>query len=145
MSDDSKHEYDVAKFIGNQHLIDIREIKNHQRNITFQFIIISLALSGLIKLENITVCHFGLKIVISIFAFIVIGFILIFQQSLSDFRNKIYQIWTQPYFQHAMNKGFLSVNKKNPERYLSFWHQFYYPLIYIFLISMVTIALWFVL
>ncbi len=49
----SSQNFEVAKFIGNQHLIDIREIKNHQRNITFQYILIALAIAGLTKIEQI--------------------------------------------------------------------------------------------
>ena len=36
---EDNHEFDSAIFIGGQHLADIREIKNHQRSITFQFLL----------------------------------------------------------------------------------------------------------
>ena len=134
---ESTHNYDVAKFIGNQHLADIRDIKNQQRNITFQYIVIVIAISGLLKLNYIDVCHFWIKAIIIVFAVFVSGSILQFQKSLSDFRKRIYNIWKQPYFKHAMNADFLSVDKKNPEKYTSFWYQFYYPIIYISLILFV--------
>ena len=55
---EDNHEFDSAIFIGGQHLADIREIKNHQRSITFQFLLIAIAIAGLSKLEQITICIF---------------------------------------------------------------------------------------
>ncbi len=60
----SSHNFEVAKFIGNQHLTDIREIKNHQRNITFQYILIALAIAGLTKIDHIDVSNFWIKAII---------------------------------------------------------------------------------
>jgi hypothetical protein len=137
----SSHDFEVAKFVGSQHLTDIREIKNHQRNITFQYILIAIAIAGLTKIDQIKVCHLWIKAIVTVFALIVIVFILLFQKSLSNFRRRIYKIWEQPYFKHAMEKEFLNVDKNNPGKYFSFWYQFQYPLIYMFLVLMVMIAL----
>lgn len=138
----SSHYFEVAKFVASHHLTDIREIKNHQRNITFQYILIAIAIAGLTKIDQIGVCHLWIKVIITFFAFIVIVFILMFQKSLSNFRRCVYNIWEQPYFQHAKENQFFTVDaEKNPQNYFSFWYQFRYPLIYMFLVLMVMIAL----
>ena len=137
----SPHHFEVAKFIGIQHLTDIREIKNSQRNITFQYILIAIAIAGLTKIDQIEVCHSWIKAIIMVFALIVIGFVLAFQKSLSNFRKRVYNIWEQPYFKHAIENEFLNIDKNEPEKYFSFWYQFQYPLVYMFLVLMVMISL----
>ena len=141
----SSHNFEVAKFIGNQHLTDIREFKNHQRNITFQYILIALAIAGLTKIEQIDVCHFWIKAIIVAFGLIVLVFIVQFQKSLRDSRLRINNIWEEPYFNYAMEKEFLNVDKKNPKKYVSFWYQFQYPLVYMLLVIMVMISLLYIL
>jgi hypothetical protein len=141
----SSHNFEVEKFIGNQHLTDIREIKNHQRNITFQYILITLAIAGLTKIDQINDCNFGIKATIVIFGLIVIGFIWTFQKSLSESRRRINNIWKEPYFNYAMEKEFLNVDKKKPEKYVSPWYKFQYALVYILLVIMVMVSLLFIL
>lgn len=140
-ANNSSHNFDVAKFIGNQHLTDIREIKNHQRNITLQYILIAIAISGLTKIGNIHISHLWIKTILIIFGLFVICFIVQFQRSLSKFRRKIMNIWMEPYFKHAFEKEFLNVDKNEPENYISFWYQWHYPAVYILLVIMVTISL----
>jgi phage terminase large subunit len=140
-ANNSSHNFEVAKFIGNQHLTDIREIKNHQRNITFQYILIAIAISGLTKIEQIEICHFWIKTIIVAFGIIVIGFILQFQRSLSNSRRKIKNIWLEPYFKHAFEKELLNVDKNDPEKYTSPLYQWQYPVVYILLVIMVMISL----
>lgn len=131
------HNYDVAKFVGYQHLMDIRDIKNSQRNVTFQYVIVVIAILGLMKLNQIEICHFWIKVIIVGFTFFVIGSIVQFQRSLRDFRKRIYEIWSQPYFKHAIDSGFLSEDKKIPKKYTSLWYQCSFPLIYILFILFV--------
>ena len=141
----SSQNFETAKFIGNQHLAEIREIKNHQRNITFQYILIALAIAGLTMIEQKDVPIFWIKAIIVAFGLIVMLFILQFQNSLSAFRLRIYNIWAEPYFNYAVEKEFVNVDKNNPEKYVSFWYQFRYPLIYMLLVIMVMISLLFIL
>lgn len=140
-ANNSSHNFEVAKFIGNQHLTDIREIKNHQRNVTFQYILIAIAISGLIKIEGVEVCIFWIKAIIVVFGIIVIGFIFQFQKSLINFRRRINNIWQEPYFKHAFEKKFLNVDKNNPDKYISPWYQWQYPAVYMLLVIMVMISL----
>jgi len=144
-SNNPAHNFEVAKFIGNQHLMDVREIKNHQRNVTFQYILIAIAIAGLIKIELVEVCIFWIKAIVVVFGIIVMGFILQFQKPLSNFRKKINNIWKEPYFKHAFEKEFLNVDKTKPEKYTSFWYQWQYPAVYILLVLMVMISLLFIL
>ncbi len=141
----ASHKFELAKFIGNQHLTDIREIKNHQRNITFQYILIALAIAGLTKIDQVDECNIGIKAIIVLFGLVVIGFIWKFQKSLSESRLRINNIWEEPYFNYAVEKEFLNVDKKDPEKYVSFWYQLQYPLVYMLLVIMVMISLLFIL
>ena len=138
---EGNHDFEAVVFIGNQHLTDIREIKNHQRNITFQYILIAIAIAGLSKIKEINVCAFWIKAIITVVGVAVIYFLCQFQKSLRDYRRRIYNIWKEPYFKTAIEKDFLNVDKKYPEEYLSLCYQLQYPIIYIILILMVIISM----
>lgn len=139
---DATYDFEAAIFIGEQHLKDIRDTKSHQRSILFQYIIISIALAGLTRIGQVNPRSIEWSIIC--LGVIVIGLILSLQWSLRNSRIRILKIWQEPYFKTALDKGFLNIDKKDPEKYCSFRYQIQYPLGYSLIIIIVAVSLLYV-
>jgi len=104
----SNDHFESLLFIGHDTLNEIRENKKHQRDITYQFVFIIVALFGLAEvlksILNISIPHLAFKIIILIYGSSTIYFLIRLQNTLAYFRKRILKIWDENTFKFAFDK-----------------------------------------
>ena len=135
-------------FIAQDTLQEIRENKKDQRNITYNFIIITGILIGLFETLK---SKFGVQIPylnhLLKFAVIALGIltaylVLRFQITLSQHRKRITTIWDDESFKFAFEKGILKYKSDCKAQYYSFWNNFWgFTFLYILLVAIIMVLI----
>ena len=137
---------EILIFLAQERATEIRENKNHQRDITYQFIFIVAAVLGIFEiLKNdikSEIPYYIFKGVIIACGFFTLYFLCMLQKSLADYRKKLSKIWDEYPFAFAFDKKILEY-PKGKRKYCSFCNNFLeYTFIYmIMVISVVTIII----
>jgi len=137
---------DILLFLAQERATEIRENKNHQRDITYQFIFIVAAVFGIFEiLKNdirYEIPYYIFKGFIIVYGFFTLYFLCKLQKSLADYREKLSKIWDEYPFAFAFDKKILEY-QKGKRKYCSFWYNFLeYTFIYmIMVISVITIII----
>ncbi len=144
MANNENREY--LLFIAQDTLEEIRESKKSQRDVAFNFIVISgviLGLNQVLKIRDLPqISHTVMTLIQALFGGFSIYLLIRFQGSLSKARRRISIIYDDQDFSFAFERGILKYPKKGKKRYSSFWNNFWdYTLAYILLVLVITLVI----
>jgi hypothetical protein len=135
-------------FIAQDTLQEIRENKKDQRNITYNFIIITGILIGLFETlkskfgVQIPYLNHLLKLAVFVLGIFTAYLLARFQISLSQYRKRMTTIWDDESFKFAFEKGILEYKNDCKAQYYSRWNNFWgFTFLYMLLIGIIVVLI----
>jgi len=136
---------DILIFLAQEKATEIRENKNHQRDVMYQFIFILSAGLGLFEIIKnyfkVYIPYYIFKLIAIICGLLTIYLLYKLQKSMAYQRKQLSKIWEQQPFAFVFEKKIL---ERPTEKYDSFWYNFWeFTFIYILIIALVVIIVCF--